>query len=65
MFCRWRATVRSLMTSADAGGDQPQHLELTRRQSMVICWGGAPGEGVDPGERGRRSELCEDAARRR
>lgn len=47
-----------------AGGDQPQHLEFTRRQSMIIGWGGPAGEGVDPAEGGRCSELCEDAAGR-
>ena len=53
----WRATVFSLITSAGRspgsppGGDQPQHLELPRRQSVARSERRA-GERIDAGESG-------------
>src|SRR5215213_3083752 len=47
-----------------AGGDQAQHLMLTRRQPMSIDGRGSAGERVDSGEIWRSSKVCEVAAGR-
>src|SRR5215213_2643515 len=47
-----------------AGGDQAQHLMLTRRQPMSIDWRSSAGELADSGEIRRSSKVCEVAAGR-